>query len=114
MREFDHPHIVRLIGVCSQQPVWIVMEYCKFGEVIFLFPLDGSKDIKFDFFQMREYLQNNKMKLEISLLIQYIFQLSQALRYLESKNFVHRYMVITSSFFISNFVSFQLMTSSVM
>jgi len=71
MREFDHPHIVRLIGVCSQQPVWIVMEYCKFGE-------------------MREYLQNNKMKLEISLLIQYIFQLSQALRYLESKNFVHR------------------------
>lgn len=33
MRLFDHPHIVKLIGVCTDHPVWLVMEYCKYGEV---------------------------------------------------------------------------------
>ena len=34
MQQFDHPHIVKLIGVCSEsRPVWIVMELAKHGEV---------------------------------------------------------------------------------
>ena len=34
MEQFDHPHIIRLIGVCSELPVWIVMEFAPLGEVI--------------------------------------------------------------------------------
>lgn len=38
MKNLDHPHIVRLIGVIEVDPVWIVMELYKHGEVCnFLF-----------------------------------------------------------------------------
>uniref|UniRef100_A0A4W5QEC3 Protein kinase domain-containing protein n=1 Tax=Hucho hucho TaxID=62062 RepID=A0A4W5QEC3_9TELE len=33
MRQFDHPHIVKLIGVITENPVWIIMELCTMGEV---------------------------------------------------------------------------------
>lgn len=33
MRQFDHPHIVKLIGVITENPVWIIMELCTLGEV---------------------------------------------------------------------------------
>ncbi|CAG5135890.1 unnamed protein product, partial [Candidula unifasciata] len=72
MQQFDHPHIIKLIGVCSDtRPVWIVMELAKHGE-------------------MRAYLQNNEPRLDLVMLILYAYQLSTALSYLESKKFVHR------------------------
>ncbi|XP_014212063.1 focal adhesion kinase 1 [Copidosoma floridanum] len=71
MQQFEHPHIIRLIGVCSEAPIWLVMELAKLGE-------------------MRAYLQSNKHKLDLAALILYTFQLSTALSYLESKKFVHR------------------------
>ncbi|KZS20047.1 Focal adhesion kinase [Daphnia magna] len=73
MQQFDHPNIIRLIGVCSQAPVWIVMELAKYGE-------------------MRAYLQKNQARLELDLatLVLFAYQLSTALSYLESKKFVHR------------------------
>ncbi|KAL8623580.1 hypothetical protein ACOMHN_000185 [Nucella lapillus] len=72
MQQFDHPHIVKLIGICSEsRPVWIVMELAKHGE-------------------MRAYLQSNQARLELVTLIMYSYQLSTALSYLESKKFVHR------------------------
>ncbi|XP_041358012.1 focal adhesion kinase 1-like isoform X2 [Gigantopelta aegis] len=72
MQQFNHPHIVKLIGICSEsRPVWIVMELAKHGE-------------------MRAYLQNNKHRLDLVTLIMYAYQLSTALSYLESKKFVHR------------------------
>lgn len=72
MQQFDHPHIIKLIGICSNsRPVWIVMELAKHGE-------------------MRAYLQNNKQRLDQVTLIMYAYQLSTALSYLESKKFVHR------------------------
>lgn len=33
MKNLDHPHIVRLIGVTEFDPVWIVMELYEHGEV---------------------------------------------------------------------------------
>lgn len=33
MKNLDHIHIVRLIGVIEVDPVWIVMELYKHGEV---------------------------------------------------------------------------------
>ncbi|XP_014663511.1 PREDICTED: focal adhesion kinase 1-like [Priapulus caudatus] len=71
MKQFDHPHIVKLVGVCTDAPVMIVMELARHGE-------------------MRAYLQSNKHRLDLTTLIMYAYQLSTALSYLESKKFVHR------------------------
>ena len=71
MQQFDHQHIIKLIGICSSSPIWIVMELARHGE-------------------LRAYLQNNKHRLDLSSLVLYSYQLSTALSYLESKNFVHR------------------------
>ena len=71
MQQFEHPHIIKLIGVCSDSPIWIVMELAKHGE-------------------MRAFLQNNKHRLDLATLVLYAYQLSTALSYLESKKFVHR------------------------
>ncbi|XP_072948430.1 focal adhesion kinase 1 [Epargyreus clarus] len=71
MQQFSHPHIIGLVGVCSTPPIWIVMELATLGE-------------------MRAYLQQNSHRLETCTLVLYIYQLSTALSYLESKKFVHR------------------------
>lgn len=33
MQKFEHPHIIRLIGICSNPPIWIVMELARLGEL---------------------------------------------------------------------------------
>ncbi|KAG1948461.1 focal adhesion kinase 1 isoform q [Pimephales promelas] len=71
MRQFDHPHIVKLIGIITENPVWIIMELCTLGE-------------------LRSFLQVRKYNLDLSTLILFSYQLSTALAYLESKRFVHR------------------------
>jgi focal adhesion kinase 1 len=71
MLNFDHPHIIKLIGVSIDKPLNIVMELAKFG-------------------QLRSYLQTNRSNIELKTLLLYIHQLSTALAYLESKKFVHR------------------------
>ncbi|KAI0236774.1 Focal adhesion kinase 1 [Lamellibrachia satsuma] len=71
MQQFEHPHIIKLIAICSAPPIWIVMELAKLGE-------------------MRAFLQSNHQLLRLESLIMYCYQLSTALSYLESKKFVHR------------------------
>ncbi|XP_037032319.1 focal adhesion kinase 1 isoform X2 [Bradysia coprophila] len=71
MQKFEHPHIIRLIGICSSSPIWIVMELARFGE-------------------LRAYLRTHANKLKLGTLLLYGYQLSTALSYLESKKFVHR------------------------
>ncbi|CAO1301357.1 unnamed protein product [Diamesa serratosioi] len=71
MQKFEHPHIIRLIGICSEPPIWIVMELARLGE-------------------LRAYLKENCARLKLGSLLLYSFQLSTALSYLESKKFVHR------------------------
>ncbi|XP_013100344.1 focal adhesion kinase 1 isoform X2 [Stomoxys calcitrans] len=71
MQKFDHPHIIRLIGICSENPVWIVMELAEYGE-------------------LRAYLKSSAEKLRRETLLLFCYQLSTALSYLESKKFVHR------------------------
>ena len=36
MKQFDHPHIIKLIGVCTDEEFYIVMELAAYGEVIVL------------------------------------------------------------------------------
>ena len=71
MKQFDHQHIIKLVGICSDRPVMIVMELAKHGE-------------------LRSYLQYHRDSLEVITLVLFSYQLSTALSYLESKKFVHR------------------------
>lgn len=117
MRQFDHPHIVKLIGVITENPVWIIMELCTLGEVRFtclryhqsitriniIPPITVSGHysawltehlmmIIFLFLlKLRSFLQVRKYNLDLASLILYAHQLSTALAYLESKRFVHRW-----------------------
>ena len=36
MKQFDHPHIIKLIGVCTDEEFYIVMELAAYGEVTVL------------------------------------------------------------------------------
>ncbi|XP_026085836.1 protein-tyrosine kinase 2-beta-like isoform X3 [Carassius auratus] len=71
MKNLDHPHIVRLIGIIEEDPVWIVMELYQHGE-------------------LGIYLTENKHKLSTLMKILYCLQISKALAYLEGVNMVHR------------------------
>nr|XP_020456428.1 protein-tyrosine kinase 2-beta-like [Monopterus albus] len=71
MKNLDHPHIVRLIGVIEVHPVWIVMELLEHGE-------------------LGNYLVKEQYILTIATLTLYCVQLCKALAYLEGLNMVHR------------------------
>ncbi|XP_015213508.1 protein-tyrosine kinase 2-beta isoform X1 [Lepisosteus oculatus] len=71
MKKLDHPHIVRLIGIIEEDPVWIVMELYQYGE-------------------LGNYLTDNKHNLTTATLILYSLQICKALAYLEGVNMVHR------------------------
>uniref|UniRef100_A0A3Q2R269 non-specific protein-tyrosine kinase n=1 Tax=Fundulus heteroclitus TaxID=8078 RepID=A0A3Q2R269_FUNHE len=71
MKNLDHPHIVRLIGVIEVDPVWIVMELYEHGE-------------------LGNYLVEQQYILTTAQLTQYCLQICKALAYLEGLNMVHR------------------------
>ncbi|KAG7328414.1 hypothetical protein KOW79_008358 [Hemibagrus wyckioides] len=71
MKKLDHPHIVRLVGIIEEDPVWIVMELYQYGE-------------------LGNYLIENQQKLANVTLILYSLQVCKALAYLEGVNMVHR------------------------
>ncbi|XP_066566613.1 protein tyrosine kinase 2 beta, b isoform X2 [Amia ocellicauda] len=71
MKTLDHPHIVRLIGIIEEDPVWIVMELYQYGE-------------------LGNYLVENKSTLTTVRLILFSLQICKALAYLEGVNMVHR------------------------
>uniref|UniRef100_A0A4W4F958 non-specific protein-tyrosine kinase n=1 Tax=Electrophorus electricus TaxID=8005 RepID=A0A4W4F958_ELEEL len=71
MKKLDHPHIVRLIGIIEEDPVWIVMELYQHGE-------------------LGIYLIENQYKLTNVTLILFSLQICKALAYLEGVNMVHR------------------------
>ncbi|XP_069831848.1 protein-tyrosine kinase 2-beta isoform X2 [Dendropsophus ebraccatus] len=71
MRNLDHPHIVKLIGIIEEDPIWIVMELYPFGE-------------------LGQYLEKHKNTLQVLTMILYSLQICKALAYLEGINCVHR------------------------
>ncbi|KAM7367967.1 hypothetical protein PAMP_014226 [Pampus punctatissimus] len=71
MKNLDHPHIVKLIGIIEEDPVWIVMELYKHGE-------------------LGNYLTQNQNTLTNMTLVLFSLQICKALVYLEGVNMVHR------------------------
>lgn len=71
MKNLDHPHIVKLIGIIEEEPTWIVMELYPYGE-------------------LGHYLERNKNSLKVPTLVLYALQICKAMAYLESINCVHR------------------------
>ncbi|KAM8726490.1 protein tyrosine kinase 2 beta, b isoform 2-T5 [Acanthopagrus schlegelii] len=71
MKNLDHQHIVKLIGIIEDDPVWIVMELYQYGE-------------------LGNYLTQNQSKLTNITLVLFSLQICKALVYLEGVNMVHR------------------------
>ncbi|XP_068699016.1 tyrosine-protein kinase TXK-like isoform X2 [Montipora foliosa] len=69
MTQFRHPHIIQLYGVCIEKPMYIVSELMSKG-------------------RLTDYLRRKKLRtLQMTEMIR---QLSSAMMYLESRNFIHR------------------------
>ncbi|XP_051016695.1 protein-tyrosine kinase 2-beta isoform X2 [Acomys russatus] len=71
MKNLDHPHIVKLIGIIEEEPTWIIMELYPYGE-------------------LGHYLERNKNSLKVPTLVLYSLQICKAMAYLESISCVHR------------------------
>uniref|UniRef100_A0A4W6BSI7 non-specific protein-tyrosine kinase n=1 Tax=Lates calcarifer TaxID=8187 RepID=A0A4W6BSI7_LATCA len=71
MKGLEHPHIVKLIGIIEEDPVWIVMELYQYGE-------------------LGNYLTQNQKNLTNTTLVLFSLQICKALVYLEGVNLVHR------------------------
>ncbi|KAM3861603.1 protein tyrosine kinase 2 beta, b [Diretmus argenteus] len=71
MKNLDHPHIVKLIGIIEEDPVWIVMELYQYGE-------------------LGNYLADPQHKQTNTTLVLFSLQICKALVYLEGVNMVHR------------------------
>uniref|UniRef100_UPI00398F62A2 protein-tyrosine kinase 2-beta-like isoform X2 n=1 Tax=Pristiophorus japonicus TaxID=55135 RepID=UPI00398F62A2 len=71
MKPLDHPHVVQLIGMIEEEPAWLIMELYPYGE-------------------LESYLVTNKSILEVLTLVDYSWQISKALAYLEGVKVVHR------------------------
>ena len=61
MKSLCHEHIISLVGVCMDSPIWLVMELAPLGE-------------------LRQYLQAHKASLDLSVLILFSLQVAKALQ----------------------------------
>ncbi|XP_063094177.1 tyrosine-protein kinase Fer isoform X2 [Cavia porcellus] len=72
LKQYDHPNIVKLIGVCTQrQPVYIVMELVPGGDFL-------------------TFLRKKKDELKLQQLVTFCLDVAAGMFYLESKNCIHR------------------------
>ncbi|XP_008989966.1 tyrosine-protein kinase Fer isoform X1 [Callithrix jacchus] len=72
LKQYDHPNIVKLIGVCTQrQPVYIIMELVSGGDFL-------------------SFLRKKKDELKLKQLVKFSLDAASGMSYLESKNCIHR------------------------
>ncbi|KAJ8247498.1 hypothetical protein GJAV_G00247090 [Gymnothorax javanicus] len=72
LKQYDHPNIVKLIGVCTQkQPIYIVMELVQGGDFL-------------------SYLRAEGHNLKTKMLLKMATMVAAGMEYLESKKCIHR------------------------
>ncbi|XP_027023807.1 tyrosine-protein kinase Fer isoform X1 [Tachysurus fulvidraco] len=72
LKQYDHPNIVKLIGVCTQrQPIYIVMELVPGGDFL-------------------SFLRKKKEDLKTKQLLKFALDAAAGMAYLELKNCIHR------------------------
>ncbi|XP_037656890.1 tyrosine-protein kinase Fer isoform X4 [Choloepus didactylus] len=72
LKQYDHPNIVKLIGVCTQrQPIYIIMELIPGGDFL-------------------SFLRKKKDELKLKQLVKFSLDAASGMAYLESKNCIHR------------------------
>ncbi|XP_030624903.1 tyrosine-protein kinase Fer isoform X1 [Chanos chanos] len=72
LKQYDHPNIVKLIGVCTQrQPIYIVMELVSGGDFL-------------------SFLRKKKEDLKTKQLVKFALDAAAGMAYLELKNCIHR------------------------
>lgn len=72
LKQYDHPNIVKLIGVCTQrQPIYIVMELVPGGDFL-------------------SFLRKKKEDLKTKQLVKFALDAALGMAYLELKNCIHR------------------------
>ncbi|XP_048580997.1 tyrosine-protein kinase Fer isoform X2 [Nematostella vectensis] len=72
LKQYDHPNIVRLIGVCAErEPVYIVMELMLGGDFL-------------------TYLRKHLGKIQVPRLVKFSIHAAAGMEYLASKNCIHR------------------------
>nr|XP_020478131.1 tyrosine-protein kinase Fer isoform X2 [Monopterus albus] len=72
LKQYDHPNIVKLIGVCTQrQPIYIVMELVSGGDFL-------------------SFLRKKKDELKMKQLVRFAADAAAGMAYLENKNCIHR------------------------
>ncbi|XP_042547936.1 tyrosine-protein kinase Fer isoform X2 [Dipodomys spectabilis] len=72
LKQYDHPNIVKLIGVCTQrQPVYIIMELVPGGDFL-------------------SFLRKKKEEIKVKQLVKFSLDAAAGMLYLESKNCIHR------------------------
>lgn len=80
MKEMKHPNLVQLLGVCTREPpFYIVTEFMSRGNLL-------------------DYLRRaNREDIDAIVLLYMATQVSAAMSYLESRNFIHRFVTISCS-----------------
>lgn len=72
LKQYDHPNIVKLIGICTQrQPIYIVMELVSGGDFL-------------------SFLRKKKDELKTKQLIRFSVDAAAGMTYLETNNCIHR------------------------
>nr|XP_006208052.1 tyrosine-protein kinase Fer [Vicugna pacos] len=72
LKQYDHPNIVKLIGVCTQrQPIYIIMELVPGGDFL-------------------SFLRKKKDEIKLKQLVKFSLDAASGMAYLESKNCIHR------------------------
>ena len=70
LKDYDHPNIVRLIGVVSTKPFYLILELCKD--------------------ELLAYIQKHGNLLEVGTFVRMSSEAAEGMNYLHSKNYIHR------------------------